>query len=280
MATGIGKEKCFICAKDKIVYLCEGCSEKFCLTDLTEHRQALHKEYDKIITDCDVFRQKLIEQKANPNQRLLIQQIVEWEKNSIKKIKQTSEECRQILLKDTDDNIIETEKKLDKFVLKSRQIRQEDDFNEIHLNQLKTLLEELEKELDQPSNFSIQEGSTPFINKISVSTNVKKTHNINQNAIDLSGTWKCDDGGLYYIRQLGNVMWWFGTQQVAARCQPKFSNVLHGIIDSSVINAQWCDVPLGRHRLSGSIILEIIGVNEFKKTSCEGTFGGAIWQRQ
>ncbi|CAF5163555.1 unnamed protein product [Rotaria sp. Silwood1] len=75
-------------------------------------------------------------------------------------------------------------------------------------------------------------------------------------------------------------MWWFGTQKLAIRCQPKFSNILHGIIDSSVINAQWCDVPLGRDRHSGSIILEIIGVNKFKKTSCEGPFGGSIWQRQ
>ncbi|CAF3435271.1 unnamed protein product [Rotaria sp. Silwood2] len=278
MATG--KEKCFTCAKDKIVYLCEGCSQKFCLTHLAEHRQALHKEYEKIITNCDEFRQKLIEQKEDPNQHLLIQQVVAWENNSIKKIQQTAEECRQTLLKHTNDSLIETENKLNKFISDSKQIRQEDEFNEFHLNQLKKLLEELKKEFDQPLNISIHEGSTAFINKISVSTNDKRAFNISQNYGDLSGTWKCDDGGLYYIRQLDNAIWWFGAQQVATKRQPIFSNVLHGMIDSSMINAQWCDIPLGRDRHSGSITLEIIGVGELKKTSYTGSFCGSIWKRQ
>ena len=49
-----------------------------------------------------------------------------------------------------------------------RESRREDEFNEIDLNQFKIKLEELAKELDQPSNISIQQDSTAFINKISV----------------------------------------------------------------------------------------------------------------
>ncbi|CAF2984447.1 unnamed protein product [Rotaria sp. Silwood2] len=263
MATG--KEKCFTCAKDKIVYLCEGCSQKFCLTDLTKHRQTLHKEYESIITDCDEFRQKIIEQKHDPNQYLLIQKIATWETKSIKKIRQTAEECRQILLQQINDNLIETEKELNKFIADSRQIRQDDDFNEIHLNQLKIILEKLKKEFDRPSSISIQEDTTAFISKLSVSTNISKAVNTSPNDIDLSGKWTCDDGGLYYIRQLNNVIWWFGVQQVTSNQRPRFSNVLHGTIDPSVVNAQWCDVPLGRDSLSGLITFEIINVRELKK---------------
>ena len=49
-----------------------------------------------------------------------------------------------------------------------RESRKENDFNELDLNQFKIKLEELAKELDQPSNVSIRQDSTLFINKISV----------------------------------------------------------------------------------------------------------------
>ncbi|CAF3630015.1 unnamed protein product [Rotaria sp. Silwood1] len=166
--TSTGKAKCFKCDKDKVVYLCEGCSQKFCLTDLTEHHKNHGIELDKIITDCDAFQQKLIEQQVDQNQRVLIQQIDEWEKDSINKIKQTAEECRQISIKFTVDNIVVIEKELNKLIIDWRQIRQEDDFNEFHLDQLKKELEKLQKELNQVSNISIQEHPTSFINKISI----------------------------------------------------------------------------------------------------------------
>ncbi|CAF1144887.1 unnamed protein product [Rotaria sordida] len=188
-ATTNGKAKCFECNKNKIVYLCEGCSQKFCLTDLTEHQQQHGKELDKILTDCDEFRQKLIEQKGDQNQRLLIQQVNEWEDNSMKRIKQIAEECRQILIKHTDDNIMEIEKELNKFITDLKQIRRENDFNEFHLNQLKMELEKLEKELDQPSNISIQQHSTPFINKISVSvmSNIQANAQWVQDGVTVAG---------------------------------------------------------------------------------------------
>ena len=49
-----------------------------------------------------------------------------------------------------------------------RESRQENEFNEIDLDQFKTKLEQLAKELDQPPNISIRQDSTAFINKISV----------------------------------------------------------------------------------------------------------------
>lgn len=27
---------------------------------------------------------------------------------------------------------------------------------------------------------------------------------------DLTGVWSCDDGGTYFIRQVGNIVWWYG----------------------------------------------------------------------
>ena len=49
-----------------------------------------------------------------------------------------------------------------------KQIRQDNDFNEIILNQLKQKLKQLEEEFNKSSFISIQQDSSPFINKISV----------------------------------------------------------------------------------------------------------------
>jgi hypothetical protein len=49
-----------------------------------------------------------------------------------------------------------------------RRTRQENDFNEIELNEFKQKLTQLAKQLDKPSNVSLQQGSASFINKISV----------------------------------------------------------------------------------------------------------------
>ncbi len=55
-----------------------------------------------------------------------------------------------------------------------KQIRQENDFNEINLQQLKQNLTELIEELDKPSNISIRNDSLLLINKISVLVSSRK----------------------------------------------------------------------------------------------------------
>ncbi|CAM4987372.1 unnamed protein product, partial [Rotaria socialis] len=171
MATSATTSKqCFICEKEKSnLYPCGGCSENFCFPDLLKHRQEHVVELEKIFTDCDTFQQSISEQQQDLNHRPLIQQVNEWERDSIMKIKQRAEDCRQRLIKSTDDNIAEIKKKLNQFIVGLRKRRDDYDFNEIHLNNFRVLLEELEKELDQPRNVSILEEPTSFINKISIS---------------------------------------------------------------------------------------------------------------
>ncbi|CAF3275202.1 unnamed protein product, partial [Rotaria socialis] len=142
MATAaINSKQCFICGKDKAaLYPCGGCSENFCFSDLSKHRQEHVVELEKIVTDCDTFQQSISEQQQDLNHRPLINQVNEWERDSIMKIKQTAEDCRQRLIKSTDDNIIEMKKKLNQFIADLRKMRDDDDFNEIHLNRLRLLL--------------------------------------------------------------------------------------------------------------------------------------------
>ncbi|CAF4142467.1 unnamed protein product, partial [Adineta steineri] len=90
------------------------------------------------------------------------------ETNSIHRIQQTAEECRKTLIKLTQTLINDVEKKFIKLSQKLKEIREEDEFNEIDLNNFQLKLTQITEEFLQPSNISIKEDSQEFIKRISV----------------------------------------------------------------------------------------------------------------
>ncbi|CAF3086276.1 unnamed protein product [Rotaria sp. Silwood2] len=204
MATATPRDRanCFTCDKEKIVYPCEGCSRKFCLKDLTEHRQSLSKQFEGIENDRDQFYQKLAEQKKDPKKHSLIQQVDKWEKASIRKIKQTAEECRQILIDHENKHLFEIEKKLSELTTQLKESRQEDEFNEIDLDRFKTTFIKLAEELGQPPNIRIQQDLTSFISKISivVSSRICQENEFNEINLDRAQTNLSED-----LNQWSNV---------------------------------------------------------------------------
>jgi len=168
MATGTSTVHCVKCGKERATFKCAGCLKDFCFNHLTDHRQELNVQLDEIEINRDVFRQTLNEQTINPKKDSLIKQIDKWEEDSIKIIQKTATECRQIVLQYATKHINEMEIILNKLTDQLKQIRQENDFNEIHLNQFKEKLTLLAKELDKSSNILIQQDPIPLINKISV----------------------------------------------------------------------------------------------------------------
>ncbi len=62
-------------------------------------------------------------------------------------------------------------------------------------------------------------------------------------AADLSGKWNCDDSGQYYLRQIGNTLYWYGERSAA---NPAWSNIFQGNIDGERVNGNWVDVPKGQ----------------------------------
>lgn len=94
---------------------------------------------------------------------------------------------------------------------------------------------------------------------------------------DLTGVWRCDDGGLYYIRQRGVEIFWFGEQSPT---DPHWSNAAHGEFDSSgQIRLSWADVPKGRIMSGGVLILQIESADSLLAVSKTGGFGGSTWTR-
>lgn len=95
-------------------------------------------------------------------------------------------------------------------------------------------------------------------------------------AIDLTGTWNCDDGGKYYVRQFGSTVWWYGEHDPNS---PNWSNVMRGTISDHTINADWTDVPKGSIMQFGMLTLNIESNNRISAVSKTGGFAGSVWTR-
>ncbi|CAF3524390.1 unnamed protein product, partial [Adineta steineri] len=185
MAVANNKTQCFTCNKEKITYSCEGCSKRFCFVDLAEHKQILNEELNHIINDFDEFKQRVNEQRQNDS---LIKQINQWETNSIEIIQQKAQEWRKFVIESSQTCIDEIEMKFNGLSEQIKQIHQENEFNEINLNYLKTELIEITEELNNSSNVSIQQDLQSFINQISIISSKKpKFNKWKQNAITVAG---------------------------------------------------------------------------------------------
>jgi microsomal dipeptidase-like Zn-dependent dipeptidase len=71
-------------------------------------------------------------------------------------------------------------------------------------------------------------------------------------AAELNGYYLSDDGGAYFIRQIGDKVYWFGEDPAGA-----YANVLIGTISGSKITARYWDVPKGKTQGLGEITLTI-----------------------
>ncbi|CAF1363288.1 unnamed protein product [Adineta steineri] len=189
MAIANNRTQCFTCNKNKITYPCEGCSQRFCLMDLTEHRQILNNELHHIINDYDQFKQIFNKQKPNRHDLSLIDQINQWEIDSIDKMRQKAQDCRNIIIESSQTFLKDIEIKVNDLNEQIKQIHNENEFNEINLNYLRNELIKIREELNNPSKTTIQQDFQPFIDEISV-ISLEKKSNFNkwkQDAITVAG---------------------------------------------------------------------------------------------
>ncbi|CAF1540897.1 unnamed protein product [Adineta steineri] len=171
------KTVCLICNEEKITYNCKGCSKEFCFMDLTGHRQILTSELHHINNAYNKFKQTINEQKQNPHNHSLINQINQWETESIEKIQQKAQEYREIVIKSSETCIDDIEMKFEDLNEQIKQMEKENEFNEIDLDYLRHQLKEITEELNNPSKISIKEDSQSFMNEISIISSKKSKFN-------------------------------------------------------------------------------------------------------
>ena len=174
MATANVNQQCSICNEENDTYDCKGCKKSFCLSHLTEHYEKIQQEFHHIEHNYNLFQQNIIEQKNDPNQHSLINKINEWEKDSIKNIQQIADECRQRLIKYLNKYIIIIENRLKDLFEQLKKLSKENKFNEINLEQFKYKLNKLQEEFNKPTNISVQQEKSLFINKNFATVSIDK----------------------------------------------------------------------------------------------------------
>lgn len=82
---------------------------------------------------------------------------------------------------------------------------------------------------------------------------------------NLDGMWTDDGEGVYYLRQIGNKLYWFGQEDTPSG-NPGFAQIAEGTINGEKIAMTWWDVPKGpkNHLENGIVILQITNSNTLK----------------
>lgn len=168
MATDTERTQCATCLKERGVAKCAGCLKNFCLNHLNEHRQLLTKQFDEIETSRDLFRQTLLQQTTEPEQHPLIQQIDQWEQESIARIRQVAEDTKLLLATYINEHVIDIEEKLAKLTNQLQQSREMDDIIETDLDTWKEELAQLTEEFNKPSHITFERPPNALINAINV----------------------------------------------------------------------------------------------------------------
>ena len=95
---------------------------------------------------------------------------------------------------------------------------------------------------------------------------------------NLTARWYANDGGYYYVRQVGSRVVWFGERHFTSGI-PAWSNVGYGTKIGDNIYLNWADVPKGNANGNGTLQLKMNGANTMTRVSVTGGFGGSSWSR-
>ena len=69
------KAICILCEKIKMTYTCEGCSERFSIDHLLQHRTNIEQKFDQLQNDHDQLRQQINDLESDGTKHPLVQRI-------------------------------------------------------------------------------------------------------------------------------------------------------------------------------------------------------------
>ena len=94
----------------------------------------------------------------------------------------------------------------------------------------------------------------------------------------LTGEWRSNDGGTYYLRQIGDTLWWNGMS--GGNDGRTYNNVFKGTITyvNNTIVGEWADVPRGTNMNAGKMNLQW-SYTTLQKIFQTGGFGPTLWEK-
>ncbi|CAF4943716.1 unnamed protein product [Rotaria sp. Silwood1] len=172
--------ECFTCRqtnkKKRSSIMCTGCSQRFCQPHHQEHRQLIEKDFDRLIEQHNVLRQRLFSEHDDQNSTKLhlLKKIDTWEKDMIKNIQATAaaSKTRLINMVNEEKNQLKNNFTLMANELKSNQTGNDYVETDLHLwqKQLNDCKQKFEQFMLSNNNFiDISINPTDFENIISIS---------------------------------------------------------------------------------------------------------------
>jgi hypothetical protein len=158
MATTTIKNSCVKCVKGTGIVTCDGCRQSFCNKHLSEHRQELLQEMNRINGQCEHFRQNLA-QENDPGP--ILSAIDDWEKQSIGKINSAAEKARADVRQMTERTISDFNQALNKITKKIESSRETGDAIEIDLIRWTEQFQTLQDLLKLPFPISVISDEKP-----------------------------------------------------------------------------------------------------------------------
>lgn len=96
----------------------------------------------------------------------------------------------------------------------------------------------------------------------------------------LTGIWGGDDLGTYYLRQVGNRLWWLGTSPDRGRF---FATVFAGLVTPNgtgiVVRGEYADVPMGTAQGAGRLNLRSTDLVTLHAVDDSGGYRARRWEK-
>jgi hypothetical protein len=161
------KKQCVTCNKSGGVLICDGCQQIFCGKHVIQHRQNLAGQLDNIMQDHDLIQHDI---EGMATDHLLLQNINQWEKESIAKIGLAAKTARKNLKKILSQSKERLSKTCRDMAGDIHSSREADDYSEHDFNRWIEQLNTVKSEIKSPSSVKIIQDKTFVIHLIKIET--------------------------------------------------------------------------------------------------------------
>ena len=169
MATTADNVSCHVCGEHAEIFKCMKCDRVFCFLHLQAHHEETLLQLQDVQHKLNLARERVTHLEEKLTDHPCMHTIDQWERNSIAKIQRAAKDARRAVEKRLTVHLQSMKGELEDLVTNVGQFTENNKFDETHVNQLNSQLNQLEQTIDQPSNISVIEGSKPLINLLDVS---------------------------------------------------------------------------------------------------------------